>query len=224
MKRLLALETSSDIGSVALLVGETITERTIASPREQTGAILPHVHDLLAEAGIGLKDLDGVTFGRGPGSFTGLRVATAVAQGFGVALGLPLLPVSSLAAIAQGVWRVRGAEHCLVCIDARMGEVFWARYSIRDGRAALRDDERLSAPAAIEKGFPGSWVAAGSGFAAYLGELAGVTVGAVSVLPDAGPSARDLLPLALEDLAQGRIAPVEAALPVYLRRADAWRR
>jgi len=224
MIRLLALETSSDVGSVALLVGEAIVERTIASPREQTAAILPHVHGLLADAGIALKDLDGVTFGRGPGSFTGLRVATAVAQGFGVALGLPLLPVSSLAAIAQGIWRLHGAEHCLVCIDARMGEAFWARYSIRDGCAALRDDERLSAPAAVEAGFAGPWVAAGSGFAVYAAELAALTAGAVNVWEAAGPSARDLLPRALDDLADGRIATPQAALPVYLRRADAWQR
>lgn len=224
MKRLLALETSGDIGSVALLIGEAIAERSIASPREQTETILPHVHALLAEAGIRLADLDAVTFGRGPGSFTGLRVASSVAQGFGMALDLPLLPVSSLAAVAQGVWRVHAAEHCLVCIDARMGEVFWARYSIRASLATLEDDERLSAPAAVESDFPAAWMAAGGGFTAYADDLATVMAGAMRVLPDAAPSARDLLPLALDDLAEGRIATLESALPVYLRRSDAWRR
>jgi tRNA threonylcarbamoyladenosine biosynthesis protein TsaB len=224
VKRLLALETSGDVGTVALLIGEAVAERSIASPREQTETILPHVHALLAEAGIGLADLDAVAFGRGPGSFTGLRVATAVAQGFGVALGVPLLPISSLAAMAQGVWRVHGVEHCLVCVDARMGEVFWARYSICNGLAVLGDEERLTAPAGVESGLPAGWVAAGGGFAAYAAELAAVTAGAGSVMPDAAPLARDLFPLALEGLADGRIPSLEAALPVYLRRADAWRR
>jgi tRNA threonylcarbamoyladenosine biosynthesis protein TsaB len=224
VKRLLALETSGDVGSVALLVGESIAERTIASPREQTASILPHVHALLAEAGIELKDLDGVAFGRGPGSFTGIRVATAVAHGFGVALGLPLLPVSSLAAIAQGVWRSRRIERCLVGLDARMGEVFWACYSIRDGLATLSEAERLSGPDAVETAFTGPWAAAGGAFAAYRTELTAVMAAAACVLPDATATARDLLPFALDDLAHGRVTALEAALPVYLRREDAWRR
>lgn len=224
MTRLLALETSSDVGSVALLIGDALAERRIATPREQTDTILPHVRALLDDAGIGLGDLDGVAFGRGPGSFTGLRVATTVAQGFGMALGVPLLPVSSLAAIAQGVFRAHGIRDCLVCVDARMGEVFWGRYAVAAGRAALDGIERLDRPGAVEAPGGDGWAAAGSGIAAHRAALAPLTARAAAVLPEAAPLARDLLPTALDDLAGGRAVPVEAALPVYLRREEAWRR
>lgn len=224
MRRVLALDTSGEVGSIALLAGEAIAERQIATPREQTGAVLPCVDSLLAEAGIRLQDLDALAFGRGPGSFTGLRVATSVAQGFAIALELPLVPISSLAAIAQGVWRCHEIAASLVCVDARMGEVFWARFIVRDGVAAIVGTEHLGAPTGVEPGGDGVWAAAGSGFASYQTELAGVTAAAACVLPDQGPLARDLLPLALNELDRGAAATLETALPVYLRREDAWRR
>lgn len=222
---LLALEMSGDVGSVALLAGGAVSERTIASPREQTDAVLPHVQALLLDAGLELGDLDGIAFGRGPGSFTGLRVATAVAHGFGLAAGLALLPVSSLAAIAQGVWRSQGIERCLVCVDARMGEVYWATFEIRDGRAELIGAEQLGRPAGVRwDDREVRWAAAGSGFAAYSVDLAGLTAAAEFVLPEVWPAARDLLPVALDDLSRGRSRSVEDALPVYLRPETAWKR
>jgi tRNA threonylcarbamoyladenosine biosynthesis protein TsaB len=224
MTRLLALETSSEVGSVALLAGTALGERTIERPREQTQAILPHVQALLAEAGVALADLDGIAFGRGPGSFTGLRVATAVAQGLGMAADLPLFPISSLAAIAQGLWRDHGIERSLVCVDARMGEVYWGRYAIRDALAALEGAEALGAPEDVRWAGPAPWSAVGSGFAVYASSLAVLARSAARVLSDVRPSAGDLLPLALDDLAHGRGSSVEDALPVYLRRASAWRR
>jgi len=223
--RLLALETSGDVGSVALLADGSVSERTISSPREQTDQVLPHVQDLLSEAGLELGDLDGIAFGRGPGSFTGLRVATSIAHGFGLAIGLDLLPVSSLAALAQGVWREHGIEQCLVCIDARMGEVFWAAFEIRDGLASPIGAEQLGAPATVHWAAPEvRWAAAGSGFAAHAADLADLTMAAATVLPERWPAATDLLPLALEDLAQGHARRIETALPVYLRPEAAWRR
>ena len=155
--KLLAIETSSDVGSVALLVGENLAQQHIATPREQTERILPIIGELLATAGVSLKDLDGIAFGRGPGSFTGLRVAAAVAQGLGLAVDVPLLPVSSLAAMAQGRWRTDRQKRSLVCIDARMGEVFWGAYEIREGMAELLGVEHLSAPGAVAWTDTGSW-------------------------------------------------------------------
>ncbi len=223
--RLLALETSGDIGSVALYADGAVSERTISSPREQTDSILPHVHGLLADAGLELADLDAIAFGRGPGSFTGLRVATAVAHGFGLAVGLPLLPISSLAALAQGLWRSHGIERCLVCIDARMGEVFWATFEVRDGLVNSLGPEQLSHPAAVRwEARETPWSAAGSGLVAYAEALTGITSAAETVLTEMWPAARDLLPLALEDFDQGRVRWVENALPVYLRPETAWRR
>jgi len=222
--RLLALETSGNGGSVALLVDGDVIERTIATAREQTHVIIEHIDGLLAEADTTLAALDGIAFGRGPGSFTGLRVATAVAQGIGLAVGTPLLPVSSLAAIAQRVWREHGAERCLACVDAHMHEVFWAPFTIGAGLPMSSAQERLSVPDAIEYRDAEPWVAAGSGFASYASELAELSGRATLVLGDAEPTARDLLPLALAALAAGQASPLEAALPAYLRREDAWRR
>ena len=223
--RLLALETSGDVGSVALLADGAVTERTISSPREQTNSILPHTQTLLADTELALSDLDGVAFARGPGSFTGLRVATSVAHGFGLTVGLPLLPVSSLAALAQGVWRRHEIAGCLVCVDARMGEVFWAGFEVHDGLVRPLGAELLSDPAAVcWKGNDEPWAAAGSGFAAHAAALAGVASGAETVLAEARPGAADLLPLAIEDLEHGRSCGVESALPVYLRPETAWRR
>ncbi|HSG65709.1 MAG TPA: tRNA (adenosine(37)-N6)-threonylcarbamoyltransferase complex dimerization subunit type 1 TsaB [Gammaproteobacteria bacterium] len=224
MSRVLALETSGDIGSIALLCGDGVAERSISTPREQTAKILQHVADLLAETGLELGDLDAIAFGRGPGSFTGLRVATSVAQGFALARGVPLLPISSLAAIAQGIWRRHGIATSLVCTDARMGEVFSAEYSIREGLARLTGAEHLGLPAHVGPAAASPWAAAGDGYSRYPAELAGLTAAAALVLPDASALAIDLLPLALDALEGGRAAPLEAALPAYLRPEEAWER
>lgn len=224
MRRILALETSGEAGSIALAIGEAVLERRIATPREQTATILPHVESVLAQAGIALADLDAIAFGRGPGSFTGLRIASSVAQGFALALDLPLLPISSLAAIAQGVWRRDRIETSLVCTDARMGEVFWACYRVRRGLAELVGNEHLSPPAGVGPAPAGAWAAAGDGYARYAVELAELMAGAARVCADAGAEARDLLPLAAGALEAGSIASLETALPAYLRREEAWRR
>jgi len=118
---LLGIETSGTIGSVALQTATGVLLREIATPREQTEQILRLVDELLAGAGITLDALDGIAFGRGPGSFTGLRVSTAVAQGLSAGTGVPVLPVSSLLCVAERAWREWGCERCLVCIDAHMG-------------------------------------------------------------------------------------------------------
>jgi tRNA threonylcarbamoyladenosine biosynthesis protein TsaB len=117
---LLAIETSSEIGTVALASNGSILERRIETPRAQTERILPLVDELLSASGLVLRDLNAIAFGRGPGSFTGLRVAAAVSQGLALAVKIPVLPVSSLAAMAQGVWRTDGEINALVCADARM--------------------------------------------------------------------------------------------------------
>jgi tRNA threonylcarbamoyladenosine biosynthesis protein TsaB len=220
--KLLAIETSSDVGTVALLAGENLEQQRIATPREQTERILPIIGELLATAGVPLADLDGIAFGRGPGSFTGLRVAAAVAQGLGLSVNLPLLPVSSLAAMAQGLWRTEGQERSLVCIDARMGEVYWGAYEVREGVAELLGVEHLSEPDAVAWTGSGTWGAAGNGFDVYAGPMATVVAQAHSVQPALQPSATDLLPQALADLRGGRTRTAEEATPVYLRDETAW--
>ena len=222
--KLLAIETSSDVGTVALLAEENLEQQRIASPREQTERILPMIGELLATAGVPLEDLDGIAFGRGPGSFTGLRVAAAVAQGLGLAVNLPLLPVSSLAAMAQGLWRTEGQERSLVCIDARMGEVYWGAYEVREGLSELVGAEHLSEPGAVAWADAGNWGAVGNGFDVYAKLLATVIGQARSVQPAFHPSATDLLPQALADLRGGRTQRAEEATPVYLRDETAWQK
>jgi tRNA threonylcarbamoyladenosine biosynthesis protein TsaB len=222
--KLLAIETSSDVGTVALLVAEAVEEQRIETPREQTERILPIVDDLLSASGLTLEDLDGIAFGQGPGSFTGLRIAAAVAQGLGLAADLPLLPVSSLATMAQGAWRTQGQSRSLVCIDARMGEVFWGAYEVRDDLAEPLGEERLSGPEAVGWTGTGAWGAIGSGFEVFAAELESVVAAARIVETALKPSATDLLPRAAADLRAGRIQSVDEATPVYLRDETAWRR
>ena len=222
--KLLALETSGHVGSVALLVDGDVRQETIPTLREQTAQLLPLTGKLLGGAGLKLRDLHGIAFGRGPGSFTGLRIAAAVAQGLGLATGVPLLPVSSLAATAQGLWRTHRCARLLVCVDARMGEVYWGDFEIRRGLAHAASKESLTAPEDVQApgGYP--WSAAGSGFGIHGDALASLIGRARELFPDAGPNATDLFPQAREDLAAGRGHEPEEANPVYLRSETAWRR
>jgi tRNA threonylcarbamoyladenosine biosynthesis protein TsaB len=219
---LLAIETSSEIGTVVLASDGSIVEKRIETPRDQTARILPLVDDLLAASGLALRDLDGIAFGRGPGSFTGLRVAAAVSQGLALAVKIPVLPVSSLAATAQGAWRTDGETHALVCADARMGEVYWGAFEIRQDIAQPLNAETLSKPDAVCWDGNGNWIGLGSGFGAYEDVLVEAAGTVRRIAPSARPFARDLLPRAIYDLHNGGgVCPTEAT-PVYLRDNSAW--
>jgi tRNA threonylcarbamoyladenosine biosynthesis protein TsaB len=222
--KLLGFETSSERGSVALLIGNDVVQADIATPREQTQKLLDLAAELLADGGCALAELNGIAFGRGPGSFTGLRVAAAVAQGFALTTGVALLPVSSLAALAQGAWRTARVAHCLIALDARMGEIYCGEFEIAAGLAVPRRAEALLKPARLVAPAGAGWAALGNGFAVHAQALAPVCGGAERVLTDVSPAARDLFPLAAADLAAGRSAAVEDALPVYLRDHTAWQR
>jgi tRNA threonylcarbamoyladenosine biosynthesis protein TsaB len=221
---LLALETSSPVGSVAIETPAGVLVRELKTPREQTEQIIALTDELLRAAGIGLRELDGIAFGRGPGSFTGLRVSVAVAQGLAAVDGLPLLPVSSLLCLAERGWREHGCTHALVCVDAHMGEVYWASAARNDAIVAILGGERLAAPGEVEPPAGAQYCAIGSGFAAHADALAQISSGAARVFSDLTPLAADLLPQAKRDLAAGRATAAAAALPVYLREHTAWRR
>ena len=221
---LLGLETSSSVGSVALQTPSGVQVRELGTPREQTEQLLGLIDELLRDAGIGLQDLLVIAVGRGPGSFTGLRDSAAVAQGLAAVHGTPLLPVSSLLCLGEGAWRAHGCERALVCVDAHMGEVYWAVTERRGAAIAVAGDERLSKPSEVVAPAQGDWCAVGGGFAAHAASLGAVLAAAASASPSLTPSAQDLLPQAQRDLAAGRSAPPAAALPVYLREHTAWRR
>ena len=221
--KLLAFETSSREGTVALQVDGAVQQESITTPREQTDQLLPLTARLLGGAGLSLRDLDAIAFGRGPGSFTGLRIAAAAAQGLGMATGLPLLPVSSLAATAQGLWRTHGSSNTLVCVDARMGEVYWAAFEIHGGVARGVGTEQLTAPEEVTSAGLVSWSAAGNAFEVYGDVLDELTAQARAVFAAVCPRAVDLFPLAAADLAAGRGRLPEDAGPAYLRSDSAWK-
>jgi tRNA threonylcarbamoyladenosine biosynthesis protein TsaB len=169
--KLLAIETATEACSVALLIDDALRERFEIAPRGHADRVLPWIDELLAEAGIARSTLDAIAVGRGPGGFTGVRLAIAIAQGVGYALQRPLLPVSTLAALAAGAGAAPG-ERVLAALDARMHEVYLGGFLIdADGLPAAIDGERLCPPgtAAIEGG---GWIGVGSGFAAGDGVLA----------------------------------------------------
>jgi tRNA threonylcarbamoyladenosine biosynthesis protein TsaB len=222
--KVLAFETSSANGSVALETPAGVLVRDLGIPREQTERLLAVTDELLAAASIDLTSLDGIAFGRGPGSFTGLRVSAAVAQGMAAVTGVPLLPVSSLLCLAERAWVEHGCERALVCVDAHMGEVYFAVAERHGGILEVVGDERIGNPSEVVALSGADWCAVGSGFAAHAEALAPVARAARLVLPELTPSAAALLPRAKRDLAAGRGTPPASALPVYLREQTAWRR
>ena len=222
--KLLGIETSGRVGSVALSVDGRVDSREIANAREQTERLLAVVDELLAGARLALAGLDGIAFGRGPGSFTGLRVAAAVAQGLAVPARVPLLPVSSLLCLAQRAWRSARVEHAIACVDAHMGEIYWGEFHVRDGVIRAAGPERLGAPGELAVPSGSGWAAVGSGFAAQREALAPVLAKAQRALPELEPAAEDLFPSASEALAAGHATSPRDALPVYLREHTAWRR
>ena len=215
--RILAVDAATEACSAALLSGDALAERYEVIGRGHAGRLLPMADELLREAGITVRELDGVAFGRGPGGFTGLRIAAGVAQGLAAGAGRPILPVSNLAAVAAGAGRVSGAERVLACMDARMGQVYWAAFENATDFPRAISDERLTAPGEVVTPPGAPWHGAGHGFSAYP-ELAAY-LGASLAAVDAGrlPRAGDIARIAAVELAAGRGLPPAQGLPVYLR-------
>jgi tRNA threonylcarbamoyladenosine biosynthesis protein TsaB len=224
--RLLAIDTSADACSAALYLDGEVRERFRIEPQRQSDLVLPMMDALLAEAGLRVADLDALAYGRGPGSFTGVRIATGVVQGAAFAAGVPVVAVSTLAALAQGYWRASGHARVLAALDARMNEVYWAACT-PDAAGAMRaiGDERIVPPGAVPLPDDGGWHGAGSGWGAFgasLRERLGDRVGPAD--PEARCRAGDVARIAAVDFAAGRAVPAEQALPVYLRDQVAWKR
>ncbi|MDP3877321.1 MAG: tRNA (adenosine(37)-N6)-threonylcarbamoyltransferase complex dimerization subunit type 1 TsaB [Methylobacter sp.] len=216
--KLLAVETSTEACSAALFIDGKIAERFELAPKIHTQLILPMIDSLMADAGLKPQQLDALAFSRGPGSFTGVRIATGVIQGIALGADLPVVPVSTLAAIAQDFFDNNADDVAYVAMDARMGEVFWGVYR-RDaqGYAELIGFEAVTPANAVE--FPDlKGVGIGSGWGVYAQELTSRLAGRVNhyhaeMLPRAGAIAR----LGAHDFELGLAVPVEQAMPVYLR-------
>ena len=168
--KILALDTATEACSAALLSGGSVYERHEIAPRRHAELILPMVDGVLAEAGLGLNDVDAIAFGRGPGAFTGIRIAAGVTQGLALGAGLPVIPVSSLATLAQGV--INQSATLLPAIDARMGEIYWAAYdAAQDGLVRLVTEEQVAPPDAVQIPAGKQIFGVGSGWDTYRATL-----------------------------------------------------
>jgi tRNA threonylcarbamoyladenosine biosynthesis protein TsaB len=220
MPIILAIETSSELASCALLTGDTVIARESSGVRTHSQSVLPMVQELLAEAGVTLADCDAVAFGAGPGSFTGVRTACGVAQGLAFGAGLPVAPMVTLAAMAQACRARTGAGDVLAVLDARMGEVYWAQYRFDNGWQVVAEPA-LSDPGAVAPLPAADLVACGNGFAAYPEAFAGKAF-AQDALADVMPHARELALLAAPVVAAGQAVPADQAQPLYLRNKVAY--
>jgi tRNA threonylcarbamoyladenosine biosynthesis protein TsaB len=213
--RILALDAATEACSAALFLDDRVDERFEVPGRGHAERLLPMADGLLRGAGLELADVDAIAFGRGPGGFTGLRIAAGIAQGLASGSGRPILPVSNLAAVAAA--RAAGSHRVLVCLDARMGQVYWAAFDCAGAAPALIGTERLSAPGDVALPASGAWFGAGHGFAAHPGLAARLGSALAGVDSAALPHAGDIARIAAVDLAAGRALPAARGLPVYLR-------
>jgi tRNA threonylcarbamoyladenosine biosynthesis protein TsaB len=220
MPIILAIETSSELASCALLDGERVAWRESSGVRTHSQSVLPMVQELLAEAGMRLADCDAVAFGAGPGSFTGVRTACGVAQGLAFGAALPVLPLVTLEAMAQACRERTGATDVLAVLDARMGEVYWAQYRYDNGWRAVCEPA-LGAPETVAPQAAQGLAACGNGFAAYPEAFAGRAF-ATAALTDIVPHARELAQLAVRALAAGQAVDAAHAQPLYLRNKVAY--
>ena len=220
--KILALDTATEACSVALLLGDTILARYEEPKRGHAELILPMVDAVLAEAGIELRALDCLAVGRGPGAFTGVRIAVSVAQGLAFGVERPIVPVSDLAALAQRAAHAHAAQRILACLDARLGEVYWAAFEVGpDGLVVAATEERVGTPASVTVPGGGQWFGVGNGWAAHPGlvaQLSQTGTGAPTRV-DATllPRAQEVAQLAARDFRAGLAVPPEQALPVYVR-------
>lgn len=232
MSRILALDTSSDACSVALLSDDSVDERFSQVPREHTKRLLPMVDEILADHQLSLAQIDAIAFGRGPGSFTGLRICLGVVQGLAFGADLPVVPVSTLKAMALGA-QLKNAfavqDRILVALDARMNEVYWCEYEVLpDGdqnQLQSVTDEYVMAPEAVSEHISALEAgvkrhAIGPGW--HYTDLAEIET--VSQDIESCPHAADIARLAQPLLTAGEVVCAMEAQPVYLRDSVAWKK
>lgn len=226
--KLLALDTSSEGCSAALLVDGRVFERFDLAPRGHTRLLMPMIRALLSEQDLVPADLDALAFACGPGSFTGLRIATGVVQGLAWGLNLPVLPVSSLATVAleaMDALDVNDGDGVAVAFDARMGEVYWGCFEAQGGRPRLLGVEQVCAPEAVSLlPVSGRWAGVGQGWRLKDQMPSSVVSAAVVVVDALVPRASCVARLASDALANGGGVSAAQAQPVYIRDEVTWKK
>ncbi len=216
--KILAIETATDACSAALLIDNEIAVEYELAPRKHTQLLLPMIERLMANAELSIAGLDAIAFGQGPGAFTGLRIAAGVTQGIALSADLAVIPVSTLASMAQQSYQQNQTHHMLVALDARINEVYWGKYEVIDDSVFLSGSEQVILPENIESIEVGQWTGIGSGWKAYQEELENKTSGHLQhVYADLTPSAEFVAQLAVRKYEQGDVVSAEQAQPVYLR-------
>ncbi len=216
--KLLAVDTATEACSAALLIDGELRQQYREAPREHSHLILPMIEQLMNEAGLSPTQLDALAFGRGPGAFMGIRIAAGVVQGIGFAHDLPVVPVSTLRAMAWNAHQEKGATQILTAIDARMQEVYWAAWQIDTDRVIRILPECVCPPESVPIPDDGTWLGAGSGWYSHeesLRQRCGPRLG--ETLVPCFPSAQAIAWLAQGDFAQGKAVAADDAVPVYLR-------
>ncbi|MEK9712183.1 MAG: tRNA (adenosine(37)-N6)-threonylcarbamoyltransferase complex dimerization subunit type 1 TsaB [Thalassolituus sp.] len=219
MPVILTIDASSSLCSVALDTGTELNWSTEDQPRRHAQRLLPMVDELLADSGISKNSLDGVAFGRGPGSFTGIRIAVAVAHGLSLGLDIPVCGISALEAIALAASRESDEQQFLTLMDAHMGEVFWGAFQREGNLVHPISAEHVSAPeACIDALSSFTGTVAGDGlqltpFEAYISD--GLII---------RPEARVMAALAAREWQSGGFGEPEEHSPVYLRQSVAWKK
>ena len=211
---LLAIDTSTDFCSVAASRGSALFSRGEPALQRQAEKVLGMVEALLSQARIALAEIEGIAYGEGPGSFTGLRIAAGVTQGLALARGVGVVGVGSLISLAQQA----GGDRVIACIDAHMGEVYHAAYVRRSGSWSEASAPGLYKPESVPVPEGSGWIGCGDGFAAHRERLASrLGDGIAEVRFDAAPSALAVLELAMPRFAVGGAKDASTAVPVYLR-------
>jgi tRNA threonylcarbamoyladenosine biosynthesis protein TsaB len=210
--RVLAIETSTEHCSVALQQGDEVLSHSELAGQRHSEILLAMIERLLGEAGSRLQDLDGIAFGAGPGSFTGVRIAASVAQGLALGLNAPVTPVGTLEALAEAA----GFERVACALDARLDEVYFAAYERRGENWQAVVEPCLSAIGALELPAGDGWVGVGSGFGILHGEL-GRQLQLAQVHPERFPDARAVAALGTRMLARDGGMDAAHAQPIYLR-------
>jgi tRNA threonylcarbamoyladenosine biosynthesis protein TsaB len=215
--KILALDTATEACSAAIIVDSEISEKSLIAPRRHADLILSMIDELLSDSGVALSELDAIAFGRGPGAFTGIRIAAGIVQGLAYGADLPVIPISTLAALAQGT--NENSDFIISAIDARMSEIYTAIYRLDDSglvvgiteETVIKADDFLISEQGTYYGVGTGWVTYNDIMSSKIGKQL------IGYCGECYPQSRDILLLAKQEYEKGNLVKPEDAIPVYIR-------